>query len=55
MSDQELTRCSGLIKPGDVILADRGFLIADDVTIRGAELVIPAFAKGKQQLSKHEV
>ena len=55
MSDQELTRCSGLIKPGDVILADRGFLIADDVTIRGAKLVIPAFPKGKQQLSKRGV
>ena len=58
VSDQELTGCSGfleLIEPGDVILADRGFLIADDVTIRGAKLVIPAFTKGKQQLSKREV
>jgi len=58
VSDQELTRCSGFlnsIEPGDVILADRGFLIEDDVAIRGAKLVIPAFTKGKQQLSKREV
>ena len=58
VSDQELTRNSGflkLIEPGDVILADRGFLIEEDVAIQGARLVIPAFTKGKQQLSKREV
>ena len=55
VSDQELTRCSRflkLIEPGVVILADKGFHI---VTIRGAKLVIPAFAKSKQQLSKRKV
>ena len=36
-----------------MILASRGFLI-EDVAIQGAHLVIPAFAKGKQQLSKCE-
>ena len=58
MSDQELTRCSGFlnsIEPGDLILADRGFLIEDDVAIRGVKLVIPVFTKVKQQLSKREV
>ena len=38
-----------------MILADRGFLIEEDVAIQGARLVIPAFTKGKQQLSKREV
>ena len=38
-----------------MILADRGFLIEDDVAIQGARLVIPAFTKGNQQLSKREV
>ena len=58
MSDEKMTRCSGLlnlIEPGDVILADRGFLIEDDMAIRGVKLVIPVFTKGQQQLSKREV
>ena len=45
VSDQELTRNSGflkLIEPGDMILADRGFLIEEDVALQGARLVIPA-------------
>ena len=58
MSDQELTRKSGfldMIQPRDVILADRGFLIEDELILRGATLAIPAFTKGKLQLSRHEV
>ena len=43
------------IDPGDVILADRGFNIHDDVAIRGGKLEIPAFTKGKKQLSREEV
>ena len=38
-----------------MILADRGFLIEEDVALQGARLVIPALTKGKQQLSKCEV
>ena len=41
VSDKELTRESGflnLIDPGDEILADRGFLIEDELAIRGARL-----------------
>ena len=36
-------------------MADRGFLIAEEVALRRAKLIIPAFTKGKQQLSQKEV
>ena len=36
-------------------MADRGFTIADDLAVRGANLLIPAYTKGKPQLSKEEV
>lgn len=52
-SDKYLTEnCNffSLILPGDVILADRGFLVEDSVKTLGAELKIPAFTKGKNQL-----
>ena len=38
-----------------MILADHGFNIADELLIRGAKLEIPAFTKGKNQLSAREV
>lgn len=41
--------------PGDVILADRGFLIRDSVeTLRG-HLNKPAFTKGKNQLDPADI
>ena len=41
--------------PGDQILADRGFPLQDDFAWRcSAELIIPAFTKGKKQLSTKE-
>ena len=43
------------IVPGDVILADRGFDIKDIVGLLGAEVKIPAFTKGKTQLSPLEL
>ena len=43
------------LNPGDVVLADRGFDIADSVGMMGATLHIPAFTKGKKQLSGREV
>lgn len=43
------------IKPGDVVLADRGFLIEETLNIFGAKLVIPAFTKGKSQLHPLEI
>lgn len=52
-SDKFLTEnCSffNLILPGDVVLADRGFLIHDSLEAVGAHLKIPAFTRGKTQL-----
>ena len=40
--------------PGDVILADREFDVADSVAIHGASLDLPAF-KGREQLSACEI
>ena len=49
-------RFSGLIPNGDVLLTDRGFHIADDeLAIRGTRLEMPAFTKGKKQLSASEI
>ena len=40
---------SGLLtrlEPGVVVLADRGFDIADDIALHGAKLEIPSFTRG---------
>ena len=58
VSDKNLTQQSGFfeyIEPGDTILADRGFTIADDIAVHGGKLEIPAFTRGKSQLSQREV
>ena len=58
VSDKNLTENSGLLHkllPGDVVLADRGFDIAELVGTVQAKLHIPAFTKGKSQLSALEV
>ena len=44
-----------LLEHGDVVLADRGFDISDDIAIQGATRVIPCFTRGKNQMSLHEV
>ena len=57
-SDKELTRCSGildLLEQGDSVMADRGFDIQDDLTLRGVRLNIPPFLKGKSQLTESEL
>ncbi|XP_070200907.1 uncharacterized protein [Littorina saxatilis] len=41
--------------PGDLVLADRGFNINDSVGLMCAEVRIPAFIKGKKQLSAFDV
>ena len=43
------------LEHGDQVLADRGFLIAEELANRNATLIIPAFTKGKSQLSAKEV
>ena len=58
VSDKHLTENSGLLQkllPGDVVLADRGFDIAESVGTFQARLHIPAFTKGKSQLSSLQV
>ena len=52
VSDKYLTQESGflrLLEPGDTVLADRGFDIADDIGLHGGELAISAFTRGKSQ------
>ena len=58
VSDKFLTQQSGFLKlidPGNTILADRGFDISDDIGLHGAKLIMPAFTRGKMQLSQQEV
>ena len=57
-SDQYITDHSGFLRHilcGDIILADRGFLIEESLGARGASLCIPAFTKGKDQLGADEI
>ncbi|XP_072142225.1 uncharacterized protein [Dermacentor andersoni] len=57
-SDKMLTESCGILSnllPGDSVLADRGFLISDAVGMCGAKLEIPAFTKGKPQLTAYSV
>lgn len=58
VSDKHLTENCGLLKnllPGDIVLADRGFDISESVGFYGAQLKIPAFTRGKSQLSSLDV
>lgn len=58
VSDKEITEKSGfyeILEPGDLVLADRGFLIAEELAVRGAKLAIPPFGRGKKQFSQKEV
>ena len=58
VSDKQITRESGfldLLEPMDEVLADRGFLIRDELAAYGATLRIPSFTKGKTQLSAQDV
>ena len=53
-----VTECCGILKkllPGDIVLADRGFDIAELVAVMQAQFHIPAFTKGKPQLLASEV
>ena len=54
MSDRYLTqhcRFLELLQTGDLVLADRGFNIEEDLNFYGAKLAIPAYTRGKKQLS----
>ena len=60
-SDVHIVRDCGYISlkyhnPGDQILADRGFTLREDfMTCCGAQLIMPAFTRGKKQLAAWEV
>lgn len=57
-SDKELTLNSGVLNkllPGDLLLADRGFLMKDAVGLHCAEVKLPSFTKGQKQLTAYEI
>lgn len=57
-SDQLITRESGfldLVEPNDLILADRGFTIKEDLMMRKATLEIPPPSSGVEQMTKEKV
>lgn len=58
VSDRQITTESGILDkllPGDVVLADRGFNMTEDFALKGAQLIVPAYTKGKSQLPKEDV
>lgn len=57
-SDKFLTENCGFLEnllPGDLVLADRGFTIQEQIWFKHADLNIPAFTKGKNQLDPYEI
>lgn len=57
-SDKYITENCGIldmIKEEDVIMADRGFLIQEQIIKRKAKFIIPSFKNGKQQLQPLEI
>ena len=51
MSDKQITIESGFLNQlriADCILADRGFLIQEELSVRGAVLKVPKFTRGKK-------
>ena len=58
MSDKHIIEHCGFLNyilPADVVLADRGIDIQDIVGSQCAEVKIPAFTRGKDQLSPLEI
>ena len=56
-SDNFITKNCGFLNnllPGDEIMADRGFTISEELYARRVKLNIPAFMKGRSQLSEAE-
>ena len=57
-SDKFLTVNCGILNrllPGGLVLADRGFTIAESVMFQQEQLAIPSFTKGKDQLDPVDV
>ncbi|XP_035663259.1 uncharacterized protein LOC118406967 [Branchiostoma floridae] len=58
ISDKELTQVSGfldILSRGEVVMADRGFPIAEDVAQHYAHLLIPPGKRGSHQMTKAQV
>ena len=58
VSDKYIVENSGYLQhllPGDVVLADRGFDVADSLALHGATLDIPAFTRVRDQLSPEDI
>ena len=58
VSDKYIVENSGYLqylRPGDVVLADRGFNVEDSVALQGATLDIPAFTRGCDQLPPGDI
>ncbi|XP_053383764.1 uncharacterized protein LOC123562971 [Mercenaria mercenaria] len=58
VSDKYITEHCGILEkllPGDLVLADRGFDIADSVGMYCAQVNIPSFTKGRSQLSPTDI
>lgn len=56
--DKQLTRQRGildLLKSGDLVMADRGFDIEENLALLGIRLNISPFRKGKEQFTEHEL
>ena len=47
--------CLTSLLPEDLVMADKVFTIRDGVALKHAQLVIPAFTKGKEQLDPIDV
>ena len=57
-SDKQITIDDGLIDKldfGDVVLADRGFLVHEELAVRGVRAAMPSFSKSGKQLGRKEV
>ena len=58
ISDKEIIVKSGFLdklSPGDGVMADKGFLIKDELAARQAHLVIPPLPKQKPQFTEMEL
>ena len=56
--DKFLTENCGILSklvPGDMMIADRGFTIHESIAVKRAKLVVPAFTKGKSNLTQLNV
>lgn len=55
ISDKGANSMLDLLESGDSVMADRGFDIEEDLLLRGIQLNIPPYLRGKKQLSEQEV